>query len=176
MKNKIYLLYWLLAFLSVGCYDDKGNNDYRFVNTIEVEPFGQDSYPWAALGDTVRYKPVLHFASGNGDELDLAYEWTFAGKTIGDELNLEWIVDTVATGQVILRVTDRVITNNSSISIGLTSQPAASSALLTTASTPYGDSLFPITACGFSSLSCSALHRIKPYNSVSLSFSSHSTN
>ena len=58
MKNKIYLLYWLLAFLSVGCYDDKGNNDYRFVNTIEVEPFGQDSYPWAALGDTVRYKPV----------------------------------------------------------------------------------------------------------------------
>ena len=24
MKNKIYLLYWLLAFLSVGCYDDKG--------------------------------------------------------------------------------------------------------------------------------------------------------
>ena len=51
MKNKIYLLYWLLAFLSVGCYDDKGNNDYRFVNTIEVEPFGQDSYPWAALGD-----------------------------------------------------------------------------------------------------------------------------
>ena len=107
MKNKIYLLYWLLAFLSVGCYDDKGNNDYRFVNTIEVEPFGQDSYPWAALGDTVRYKPVLHFASGNGDELDLAYEWTFAGKTIGDELNLEWIVDTVATGQVILRVTDR---------------------------------------------------------------------
>ena len=99
MKNKIYLLYWLLAFLSVGCYDDKGNNDYRFVNTIEVEPFGQDSYPWAALGDTVRYKPVLHFASGNGDELDLAYEWTFAGKTIGDELNLEWIVDTVATGQ-----------------------------------------------------------------------------
>ena len=107
MKNKIYLLYWLLAFLSGGCYDDKGNNDYRFVNTIEVEPFGQDSYPWAALGDTVRYKPVLHFASGNGDELDLAYEWTFAGKTIGDELNLEWIVDTVATGQVILRVTDR---------------------------------------------------------------------
>ena len=72
-----------------------------------MEPFGQDSYPWAALGDTVRYKPVLHFASGNGDELDLAYEWTFAGKTIGDELNLEWIVDTVATGQVILRVTDR---------------------------------------------------------------------
>lgn len=91
MKNKIYLLYWLLAFLSAGCYDDKGNNDYRFVNTIEVEPFGQDSYPWAALGDTVRYKPVLHFASGNGDELDLAYEWTFAGKTIGDELNLEWV-------------------------------------------------------------------------------------
>ena len=73
MKNKIYLLYWLLAFLSVGCYDDKGNNDYRFVNTIEVEPFGQDSYPWAALGDTVRYKPVLHFASGNGDELDCRY-------------------------------------------------------------------------------------------------------
>ena len=65
MKNKIYLLYWLLAFLSVGCYDDKGNNDYRFVNTIEVEPFGQDSYPWAALGDTVRYKPVLHFARTN---------------------------------------------------------------------------------------------------------------
>ena len=28
MKNKIYLLYWLLAFLSVGCYDDKGNNDF----------------------------------------------------------------------------------------------------------------------------------------------------
>ena len=66
MKNKIYLLYWLLAFLSVGCYDDKGNNDYRFVNTIEVEPFGQDSYPWAALGDTVRYKPVLHLQAGTG--------------------------------------------------------------------------------------------------------------
>lgn len=45
MKNKIYLLYWLLAFLSVGCYDDKGNNDYRFVNTIEVEPFGRIPIP-----------------------------------------------------------------------------------------------------------------------------------
>ena len=107
MKNRIYLLYWLLAFLSAGCYDDKGNNDYRFVNTIEVEPFGQDSYPTAALGDTIRYNPVLRFASGNGDELDLAYEWTFADKMIGDKLNLEWIVDTVAAGQVILRITDR---------------------------------------------------------------------
>ena len=45
MKNKIYLLYWLLAFLSVACYDDKVNNDYRFVNTIEEEPFEQDYSP-----------------------------------------------------------------------------------------------------------------------------------
>ncbi|MFR7824204.1 MAG: PKD-like family lipoprotein [Odoribacter splanchnicus] len=104
MKNKICLLYWLLAFLS-PVLRRQSNNDYRFVNTIGGT--FRRLLSRAALGDTVRYKPVLHFASGNGDELDLAYEWTFAGKTIGDELNLEWIVDTVATGQVILRVTDR---------------------------------------------------------------------
>ena len=87
MKNKIYLLYWLLAFLSVGCYDDKGNNDYRFVNTIEVEPFGQDSYPWAALGDTVRYKPVLHFARTGTNSI-----WHMSGHlpVKRSETNLTW--------------------------------------------------------------------------------------
>ncbi len=107
MKSRIFWLYGLLALLTAGCYDDKGNNDYRFINTIEVEPFGLDSKPSAALGDTVRYSPVLRFAGGSGEGLDLAYEWTFAGKIIGDKLNLEWVVDTVAEGQVILRVTDR---------------------------------------------------------------------
>ena len=86
MKNKIYLLYWLLAFLSVGCYDDKGNNDYRFVNTIEVEPFGQDSYPWAALGDTVRYKPVLQAGTGTNSI------WHMSGHlpVKRSETNLTW--------------------------------------------------------------------------------------
>lgn len=106
MKNKINMLYLLLAFLSVGCYDDKGNNDYRLLNTIEVVPFGEDSYPWAALGDTIRYNPVLRFEAGNEEGMRLTYEWTFAGKLIGDQLNLQWIVDTIATGYVILRVTD----------------------------------------------------------------------
>lgn len=47
MKIRYIFLYFLLTLLSVGCYDDKGNNDYRLLNTIEVEPFGEDSYPSA---------------------------------------------------------------------------------------------------------------------------------
>ncbi len=106
MKIRYIFLYFLLTLLSVGCYDDKGNNDYRLLNTIEVEPFGEDSYPSAAFGDTIRYHSVLRFASGTGEGMRLTYEWTFAGKRIGEQPDLFWIVDTVAADNVILRVTD----------------------------------------------------------------------
>lgn len=121
MKIRHMLLYFLLALLFVGCYDDKGNNDYRPLNTIEVQPFGEDSYPSAAFGDTIRYHSTLRFASGTGEGMKLAYEWTFAGKRIGNEPDLFWIVDTVATGYVILRVTDEetglVYSNHKSLRI-----------------------------------------------------------
>ncbi|MDE6452554.1 MAG: hypothetical protein K2L23_09820, partial [Odoribacter sp.] len=121
MKIRYVLLYFLLTLLAVGCYDDKGNNDYRPLNTIEVEPFGEDSYPWAAFGDTIRYHSALRFASGTGEGMELTYEWTFAGKRIGNEPDLFWIVDTVATGYVILRVTDEetglVYSNHKSLRI-----------------------------------------------------------
>ena len=109
------------ALLSVGCYDDKGNNDYRPLNTIEVQPFGEDAQPSAAFGDTIRYYSTLHFASGTGEGMKLTYEWTFAGKRIGNEPDLFWIVDTVAMGYVILRVTDEetglVYSNHKSLRI-----------------------------------------------------------
>lgn len=106
MKIRYILLYFLLPLLSVSCYDDKGNNDYLPLNTIEVKPFGEDAYPYAAFGDTIRYHAELRFASGTGEGMKLAYEWTFAGRRIGDQPDLFWIVDTVAADNVILRVTD----------------------------------------------------------------------
>ena len=38
MKNKIYIL-GLIAFILAGCYEDKGNYDYKKVNGLESITF-----------------------------------------------------------------------------------------------------------------------------------------
>lgn len=97
---------WILLAVVAGlasCYEDKGNYNYRPLNDIEIDMNAEDLSP--VLGDTIRLVPVLTFAV-DSSERDLSFEWTFEGKTIGNERNLFWIADTTAKGQLVLSVKD----------------------------------------------------------------------
>ena len=102
-KNIIYTLAVLILSF-IGCYDDKGNYDYADLNEIRIEEFNYISSP--TLGDTIRIVPKFTYSKGDNSNVELSYEWTFAGKVIGNERNLEWIIDTMTKAYCILRVTD----------------------------------------------------------------------
>lgn len=106
-KNIIYALAVLILSF-IGCYDDKGNYDYADLNEIQIEEFNYISSP--TLGDTIRIVPKFTYSKGDSSNVELSYEWTFAGKVIGNERNLEWIIDTMTKAYCILRVTDHKLT------------------------------------------------------------------
>lgn len=97
MKEKIYIL-GLIAFILAGCYEDKGNYDYKEVNdlvsiTFTPEPVisgGNYSYKYRQPAlDTLRvtYSPKVTQSSVT-DESNLEYQWitwkTVKNKTVYD--------------------------------------------------------------------------------------------
>lgn len=104
MKNiKGLLILWVIFHL-VGCYDDKGNYDYRKLNDIEIE-FPEFNF-MQVIGDTFRLYPKFKYALKDSSDLRLAYEWTFGKKVIGRERQLVWVVDTNEQSRLVLRVTN----------------------------------------------------------------------
>lgn len=107
MKEKIYIL-GMIAFILAGCYDDKGNYDYKEVNdllsiTFMPEPVITEysynyEYRQPAL-DTLRvtYSPTIT-QSDAVDESNLEYQWIMA-KTV----NKETVYDTVRSKDILLK-------------------------------------------------------------------------
>ena len=80
MIYKFCLLGMLGAFLFTGCYDDKGNYDYRLINevTVEHEFFGDTILRMYAFVDTLRITPEIK-GSIDGDIDNYEFEWVAAG-------------------------------------------------------------------------------------------------
>lgn len=104
-------LYKLIAALALaaatlaGCYDDKGNYDYRDLTLLTVEiPEGKYT---GVSGETIRIEPKLTFSDGSTDESTLLFDWSLNGETISTERNLAFAVDRILlNAQCQLRVTD----------------------------------------------------------------------
>lgn len=98
-----HLIYIALFFLFMGCYEDKGNYDYTPVNRLEIEKFSRANTYY--FGDTLRIVPDFTF-SIDSTEKHLSYEWTVLGNRKLTTRNLEWPIDTVGAGYLVLRVKD----------------------------------------------------------------------
>lgn len=112
MKTNIFLL-GMIAFIFGGCYEDKGNYDYKNVNdlvsiTFTPEPvIGEYNYSYKyrqpAL-DTLKitYSPEIT-QSVAADESNLEYQW-ITGKTVKGEV----IYDTVFSKELTLKFPPKV--------------------------------------------------------------------
>lgn len=104
MKITTKILSFLIIFNFISCYDDKGNYDYKKINDIEIE--FPDIYFQQIIGDTLKVYPKLKYALNDSSGLKLKFEWSFADRVIGQERQLEWIVDTNVQSDLVLRVTN----------------------------------------------------------------------
>lgn len=105
MKIRYILILIILISGITSCFEDKGNYSYEERNDITIT-FEANSFR-AILGETVQLYPKLTFAIDSND-VDLSYEWTFLGKKISDQRNVEWTVDTVIGFQsLFLNVLDK---------------------------------------------------------------------
>lgn len=110
MKFINTILLFLTIFNFIGCYDNKGNYDYKKINDIEIE-FYPEVTTTQIVGDTLKVFPKFKYTSNDTSDLKLQYEWSYAGKTLSHERELSWIIDTTVRDYLVLRVTN--IENNS---------------------------------------------------------------
>lgn len=110
MKLISTILLFLAIFNIIGCYDNKGNYDYKKINDIEIEFYPEISTE-QIVGDTLKVFPKFKYAFNDTADLRLQYEWSYAGKKLSQERELSWIIDTTVRDYLVLRVTN--IDNNS---------------------------------------------------------------
>lgn len=80
MKHKIILTI-LLMVIMIGCYEDKGNYDYREIQTIELDTTGKNfSTVLVAYQFEVLKIPVNEIISYSGNSEDLRYQWSVCPK------------------------------------------------------------------------------------------------
>ncbi|MCR9013145.1 PKD-like family lipoprotein [Gabonibacter chumensis] len=103
MKTIYFILLLCMTWGITGCYDDKGNYDYKTLNNITIDfPKDLDTYP--VVGDVLKIHPTFTYASGDSTGLSLSYEWSYDGKVIGTDRDLEWTVNTTTLTELVLRV------------------------------------------------------------------------
>ena len=107
MKRISYIFLFLLA-ICAGCYEDKGNYDYKDIQSIEIEKFDNI---YKTIGDTIRVEPVFNIDIPE-DASYISYEWSIDGKTRPDDpnwnsRNFYWIADEiVSSSNFALKITD----------------------------------------------------------------------
>ena len=104
MKFIIITILFFAAFNFSSCYDDKGNYDYQKINDIKIT--FPEFYFEQVIGETFRLYPIFEYAFQDSSNLNLKYEWSFAGRVVGQERQLEWVIDTNIQSDLILRVTN----------------------------------------------------------------------
>lgn len=86
-----------------SCYDDKGNYDYKDLVAIEIADF--PTIGNMTLGDTLRITPEFTYSTSD-TVMNLEYTWTFGDRVIGNQRNLEYVLDTVMKAKCVLKVED----------------------------------------------------------------------
>ncbi len=89
MKIKYIFIFLSIAQLS-GCYEDKGNYDYREINELEV--LGIDDRYDRDLDDNLVINPSLE-GTLYSDTSRFTYKWTFDGNVVSEEFDLDMIVN-----------------------------------------------------------------------------------
>ncbi len=103
MNMKYIYIYLLALLVFASCYDDKGNDDYKPLNRVTIEKFSAIS---RYFGDKVELTPVLTFAQDSSEE-NLEFEWTLWEKKKFKTRNFSYVADTMGTGMLVLRITDK---------------------------------------------------------------------
>lgn len=70
-----------------GCFEDKGNYDYKDLTRIDMAPTG-GTYTVPIRG-TLKITPDYTFSKEDSN-MDLSYSWTLEGEVISTEPVLEW--------------------------------------------------------------------------------------
>lgn len=123
MKTRIAILIGMTALLFMGCYEDKGNYDYRDINeivTISFSPAPDEitmdsvytySYPQSSQ-DTMRvtYTPIVSQSLAENEE-QLEYQWIFSNETGYDtvfskELTLKYPFQAILSYNPLFRLID----------------------------------------------------------------------
>lgn len=103
MKGTIIISLILTAFL-IGCYEDKGNYDYKQVNDIQIS-FPEYDFQ-QVIGDTFRLTPILTYKNSDTLDMHLEFKWKIGDRVIGTNKKLEWKVDTNEQVDIALYVTN----------------------------------------------------------------------
>lgn len=76
MKYKYYLLALLTGILFLtGCYDDKGNYDYKEINDIVIDTVGFKMTYTVLQYEELQIDPTVAFTRNPIPEGNLSYEW-----------------------------------------------------------------------------------------------------
>lgn len=109
MKRMLFFLFCWCFFLT-GCYEDKGNYDYKDIQSIKIT-FAESSIRNMTVGDTIRIEPEFDIELP-ADAPYLTYVWTIDGEARPDDPNWNgpnfmWIADRMLDNKMIaLEVTD----------------------------------------------------------------------
>lgn len=105
-KISITFLFFIAAVLS-GCYEDKGNYDYKDIQQLDIS--FEKGYYKITFGEELKIEPELN-TEVYGDTSRYEYKWTVNGETRPEwnRLNFSWTVDRMfKSGKVVLEITDR---------------------------------------------------------------------
>lgn len=102
MKTNIFLL--LLAFLAVGCLDDKTNYDYVAVNEVKNIENMEGSYTLYP-GDTLVIEPVVHYTLDSINP-DMSYEWYYGLDLVSKEATYTFIAKEIGEDYLTFVVVD----------------------------------------------------------------------
>lgn len=105
--KKIYTAFlFLMAAVMSGCYEDKGNYDYKDINQLTVA-FPKVLYG-VTFGEELKVEPILNKAIGE-DTPGYLYTWYVNGQTKPgwNKRNFSWTADEIIkNGYVTLEITD----------------------------------------------------------------------
>lgn len=104
MRTILILFLVMASLVFTGCYDDKGNYDYKKINEITINL--SDLEALAAAGERLVFDPEITYSLGDSTGLNVTYEWTFGKKVVGTSRKLDWLIDTMGRDNLALRVTN----------------------------------------------------------------------
>jgi len=101
MKIKNTIIYVVVMFILFGCYEDKGNYDYKEINEIEISGIQMNSYI-RHYGDTLQIKPELKFSGDTAR--NLKFTWLLnMNEVIGTAKDLTYVIsDTLSSNEHLL--------------------------------------------------------------------------
>ena len=104
MRTILILFLVMASLVFTGCYDDKGNYDYKKINEITINL--SDLEALVAAGERLVFDPEITYSLGDSTGLNVTYEWTFGKKVVGTSRKLDWLIDTMGRDNLALRVTN----------------------------------------------------------------------